>query len=97
MKKLTKFYADWCGPCKALTASLEFLLKQNPGVYELEQVNVDDEPARAQQNRVQALPTLIIMDELGLEVDRVIGNASLPKLREKLGLSDAQINDQLPI
>ena len=53
------FWAEWCGPCKALTPLLEKVAAEyaDKGVL-LAKVNVDEEPFIAQQFQVRSIPTV---------------------------------------
>ncbi len=53
------FWAEWCGPCKALTPTLEKIAAEyaDKGVL-LAKVNVDEEPFIAQQFQVRSIPTV---------------------------------------
>ena len=53
------FWAEWCGPCKALTPLLEKIATEyaDKGVL-LAKVNVDEEPFIAQQFQVRSIPTV---------------------------------------
>ena len=53
------FWAEWCGPCKALTPLLEKVAAEyaDRGVL-LAKVNVDEEPFIAQQFQVRSIPTV---------------------------------------
>ena len=53
------FWAEWCGPCKALTPLLEKVAAEyaDRGVL-LAKVNVDEEPFIAQQFQVRTIPTV---------------------------------------
>ncbi|MCD7736000.1 MAG: thioredoxin domain-containing protein, partial [Lachnospiraceae bacterium] len=51
---LTDFYADWCGPCKALAPLIDSLDQEADG-YLVAKVNVDKLPELAQQYRVASI------------------------------------------
>ena len=53
---IVDFWAPWCGPCKQLTPVLEKLVKAAAGKVRLIKVNTDENPAVAQQLRVQSTP-----------------------------------------
>lgn len=57
---LVDFFADWCGPCKAMAPALEQVARQLAGQVRVLKVNVDRNPAAAQQYGVQSIPTLIL-------------------------------------
>jgi thioredoxin 1 len=56
---LVDFYADWCGPCRALSPVLEQVARENPN-SKIVKVNVDDNAELAQQYRVDSIPRLIV-------------------------------------
>jgi putative thioredoxin len=55
---LVDFWAPWCGPCKQLGPTLEKLVTAAKGAVRLVKINVDAEPAIAQQLRIQSIPTV---------------------------------------
>ena len=57
---LLDFYADWCGPCRMVSPIVDEIDEENPQ-YLVGKVNVDDEPALAQQFGVINIPTLVVM------------------------------------
>src|ERR1051325_805461 len=66
------FTARWCAPCRTMTVVLDALAPNYAGGVELVAVEVDDEPARAQQFLVKSMPTLVLLRG-GREVGRVVG------------------------
>ena len=65
--KFYKFYADWCGPCKVLTANLE-----KAGI-EYEAINADTNEEMCQKFGVRNLPTFIAVDDNENILDRFTG------------------------
>ena len=65
-------WAPWCGPCKALTPTLEAAERELQGKAKVVKVNVDEQPGLAVQLGVQAIPTLIFFKN-GKPVQRIVG------------------------
>ena len=69
---LVDFYANWCGPCKKLSPSLEKLAKEHGDKVIVLKVNVDTEQQLAKQAGVRSIPDVRILYD-GSEVDRFVG------------------------
>lgn len=75
-----KFYADWCLPCRAMSALME-----SNGLKVDREVNVEEEPEFAERLGIRALPTLVKYDEETQSViSKLIGSASLNDIKEFL-------------
>jgi len=57
---LVDFYADWCGPCKAMEPVIKEVAKNVQGKIKVVKINIDKNVQAAQQYSVQAVPTFII-------------------------------------
>lgn len=66
------FYADWCGPCRALAPLLKELAHELKGQVAFAKVNTDNEQALATRFHITSLPTLILLRD-GKEMKRLIG------------------------
>ena len=69
---LVDFWAEWCGPCKMITSTLEELSRDYVGRLKVAKINVDDNPDIARRFEVMSIPTLILFKE-GEPVQRLIG------------------------
>ena len=56
---LVDFYADWCGPCKALAPALEQVAAENPQARVVK-VNIDNSPELAARYNVKSVPRLLV-------------------------------------
>lgn len=82
MKKLLFFTASYCGACKAIKPIVQ---KEAPEKgFELKMVDMDDEEGAymADDFKVRNLPTLIVLDEQGIEVKRAVGNTAWKEVQE---------------
>lgn len=57
---LVDFWAPWCGYCRRITPALEQIAQQWADKLVIAKVNVDEEPALAQQENIEVLPTLVL-------------------------------------
>lgn len=69
---LVDFWAPWCGPCKALLPLLQRLAGEYAGQFILAKVNIDEQPALAQQFGVRSVPTVKVFRHARL-VDEFLG------------------------
>lgn len=69
---LVDFWADWCGPCKAVAPVLEELAAEHAGKLTVAKLNVDDHSAIALDYEVMSIPTLVIFKD-GVEKKRLVG------------------------
>ena len=60
---LLDFYADWCGPCRMLLPIVEKLADKYEGEVVVRKINVDQNPALAQQFSVRSIPVLFVIKD----------------------------------
>lgn len=58
MKRLEKFWAKWCGPCKMIAP----LLEGYKNIYNIISVDIDENPELALEKGIKKIPTVIISD-----------------------------------
>jgi thioredoxin 1 len=69
---LIDFWAEWCGPCRALAPTIEELATEYAGKVFIGKLNIDENPKTAECFQVFSIPTMIIFKN-GKEVDRMVG------------------------
>ena len=80
--KVLKLYADWCGPCKALSMTLNKMDIRIP----IEEVNIETQKDIAIKYGVRSIPTMVLVDGHDLsEVRKLTGNANESQIKEFLG------------
>jgi len=77
MKKVYKFSATWCGPCKMLAKTLSTVESPLP----IEEIDTDANPLLTQQFKVRGIPTLVIVED-DVEVKRKVGVMSSEEFLE---------------
>ncbi len=69
---LIDFWAEWCGPCRALTPTVEALAKDYAGKVAVFKMNVDENQTTPSQFGIRSIPTLLLFKG-GQKVNQVIG------------------------
>lgn len=78
MKKIVRFTASWCAPCKMLSQNLEEANLTIP----IEVIDIDVNSELAIEYGVRGIPTLIMFDDDGNVSKRITGLQSTEKLKE---------------
>ena len=80
---LVDFWAEWCGPCRAIAPMVEELAAEYQGKLKVVKIDVDESTDVAARYRIQSIPTLMVFKG-GEEVERVIGQVPKSMLLGKL-------------
>jgi thioredoxin 1 len=76
---LVDFWAEWCGPCRAVAPVLEEVAGELKGKLKIVKLNVDENPETAAKYGIQSIPTLMIFKN-GEMASRQIGAAPKAKI-----------------
>jgi thioredoxin 1 len=76
------FFAEWCGPCKAMAPALEQVAAELKGKVKVVKIDVDQNPEVTQNYRIQAMPTLMLFK------DGKVANQHVGALVQKKKLQD---------
>jgi thioredoxin 1 len=82
---LVDFWAEWCGPCRMMTPTIEALAEEYGERASVIKINVDESPATSQRYGIRGIPTLILFKD-GREQERIVGatgRAAISRLLEK--------------
>ncbi|WCO67099.1 thioredoxin [Iamia majanohamensis] len=80
---LVDFWAEWCGPCKAIAPILEEIADEHGDRVRIAKLNVDDNPDIARRFDVMSIPTLILFKE-GTPEARLVGAKGKGQLVEEI-------------
>ena len=82
---LVDFWAEWCGPCKAVGPILDELAKEYAGKLTVAKVNIDDNPVTPNEYAVRGIPTMLLFRD-GKLLDQKVG--AMPKSALKDWIAD---------
>lgn len=77
------FWAEWCGPCKAIAPILDELADEWAGKLKIAKVNVDESPQLAAEFGIRSIPTLLVF-KTGTVQEQMMGAMSKTALSDKL-------------
>jgi len=84
---LVDFWAEWCGPCHAVSPILEKIVEERDGELKLVKVNIDEEQELARRYGIMSIPAMIIFKD-GEPAAAAVGAQPKGSLERALGLAD---------
>ena len=84
---IVDFWAEWCGPCHAVSPVLDKIVEERESDLKLVKVNIDEEPSLAQKYGIISIPTIILFRE-GEPAAAAIGAQPKSALEKSLGLAE---------
>src|SRR2546429_3946279 len=83
---IVDFWAEWCGPCHAVSPVLDKIAEERADELKLVKINVDEEQELMIRYGVQSIPTIILFKD-GAPTAAVIGAQPKGAIEKGLGLS----------
>lgn len=72
---LVDFWAEWCGPCKAIAPTIEAVAKDYRGRAKVTKLNVDQNIATSSRYNIKGIPTLLLFKN-GMVKEQIVGSTS---------------------
>ena len=80
---LVDFWAEWCGPCRALSPKLEEIATEMSSQIKIVKMNIDENPQTPGQYGIRGIPALLLFKD-GKQVGELIGNQPKDSITEFL-------------
>jgi thioredoxin 1 len=82
---IVDFWAEWCGPCHAVSPVLDRIAEERSGELKVVKVNIDEERGLAERYGIASIPTMILFRD-GEPAAAAIGAQPKSAIERSLGL-----------
>lgn len=80
---LVDFWAEWCGPCRMMTPTIDAIAVAYEGKAKVGKLNVDENGATAMRYNVRGIPTLLLFKG-GKVVEQKVGAIGKPEVQKMI-------------
>jgi thioredoxin 1 len=87
---IVDFWAEWCGPCHAVSPVLDRIADERSGELKLVKVNIDEEQGLAMRYGITSIPTILLFKD-GEPAAAAIGAQPKQMLEKSLGLEPVNV------
>lgn len=68
---LVDYWAEWCGPCKAIAPMLGEIAEEYAGRLKIAKLNIDENPSTPPKYGIRGIPTLMLFKDGNVEATKV--------------------------
>ena len=83
---IVDFWAEWCGPCRAVSPILDQIAEERVDELRVVKVNIDEEPELQQRYGILSIPTIVLFRS-GEPAAAAVGAQPKRMLEQSLGLA----------
>jgi len=80
---LVDFWAEWCGPCKMLTPTIESIAEDYQNKSDIVKINIDEAPGIATRFGIRSIPSILLFKS-GKVIEQRVGAVSKEELTSLL-------------
>ena len=88
---IVDFWAEWCGPCHAVSPILDRIAEERTDELKLVKVNIDEEQGLAERYGIASIPTIVLFKD-GEPAAAAIGAQPKGAIETQLGIAPAETN-----
>lgn len=81
IKKIEKYGAEWCGPCRTLSGTMKTVLQNYPDIEYVE-YDADNDEEKFEEKLIKNVPQLYFYDQDGTEVHHLTGAFPANKIKD---------------